>query len=151
MDRALRLYAKSLGLPEAYARGLYLFMGNQADTEVALDIIVDPRIYNGGIAALSDWQREQPCKRSALLYRSVHTCGGLGMAVVSRQPSRFGHVAPTFGKTELALACFLCLPFIEAASLECLSAAMSAAAGPVEGLLRQLFLEAAVLSCLQTP
>ena len=58
VERALRLYAKSLGLPEAYASGLYLHLGNQADTELALDIIVDPSIYNGGIAALSDWQCE---------------------------------------------------------------------------------------------
>ena len=58
MHRAVRLYAKSLGLPEAYASGLYLRMGNQADTEVALDIIVEPSIYSGGIATLSDWQCE---------------------------------------------------------------------------------------------
>ena len=58
MEHALRLYAKSLGLPEAYASGLYLHLGNQADTEVALDIIVEPRVYNGGIAALSNWQCE---------------------------------------------------------------------------------------------
>ena len=58
VDRALRLYAKSLGLPEAYASALHLYMGNQADTEVALDIIVEPSSYSGSIAALSDWQCE---------------------------------------------------------------------------------------------
>ena len=46
-----------------------------------------------------------------------------------------------------AVACFLCLPCIEAASLKCLSAAMSAIARPVEGP-SQLSLEVAVLPCL---
>ena len=58
VDRALRLYAKSLALLEAYASALYLYMGNQADAELALDIIVEPSIYSGGIVALSDWQCE---------------------------------------------------------------------------------------------
>ena len=58
MGRALRLHARSLRLPEAYATALHLYMGNQDDTEVALDIIVEPSIYSGGIAVLSDWQRE---------------------------------------------------------------------------------------------
>ena len=57
-DRALRLYAESLALPEADASALYLYLGNQADTELALDILVEPSIYSGGIAALSDWQCE---------------------------------------------------------------------------------------------
>ena len=82
MDRALWLYAKSLNLPEAYASALYLYLGNQADTEVALEIIVEPSIYSGGIEALSDWQCNSHAV--ALLCCSVCTCDALPMAVVSR-------------------------------------------------------------------
>ena len=55
------------------------------------------------------------------------------MADVCRQTSACGQLALTSFKNEQAIAKFLCLPYIEAASLKSLSAAMSADAGPVEG------------------